>query len=129
VTWALAADHPTWSYEGVTAWTGDELQRLRRGLDAGRPQVLGLVGARGLEELARNRQVVAYGYDDDGSGATRVYVYDGNHPDTEVVLEAAPTPRSCSPARPVGRGGGCSCRTTPASARRMSTSAPPRASG
>jgi hypothetical protein len=90
VTWALAADHPTWSYEGVTAWTRDELQRLRRSIDAGRPQVLGLVGARGLEEIARNRQVVAYGYDEDGSGAMRVYAYDSNHPEQEVVLQAAP---------------------------------------
>jgi hypothetical protein len=90
VTWTLAADHPTFTHRGVTAWTGDELRRLRRSIDAGRPAVLGLVAARDLEELARNRQVVAYGYDHDGAGPMRVYAYDGDHPDQEVVLEAEP---------------------------------------
>jgi hypothetical protein len=66
---------------------------VRRSIDAGRPVVLGLVGARTLEEVGRNRQVVAYGYDDDGAGSgsgdaapTRLFVYDSRHP----------TPRSCS---------------------------------
>jgi hypothetical protein len=66
VTWTLAADHPTWSHKGVAERTAEELQRLRRSIDAGRPLVLGLVGAHGLDELARNRQVVAFGYDHDG---------------------------------------------------------------
>src|ERR687888_324423 len=57
VTWSLAADHPTWSYQGVTAWTREvELPRLRRSIEAGRPVVLGLVAARGLAEVARNRR-------------------------------------------------------------------------
>jgi hypothetical protein len=94
LTWTLAEDHPTWSYPGVVGWTREELPRLRRSIDAGRPVVLGLVGARSLDEVARNRQVVAYGYDDDGAGppaqpgrtATRVLVYDSHHPDREVVL-------------------------------------------
>ena len=64
---------------------------MRRSIDAGRPVVLGLVGARALEEVGRNRQVVAYGYDDDGAGPgggppVRLFVYDSHHPDTEVVL-------------------------------------------
>jgi hypothetical protein len=89
VTWSLAADHPTWSYQGVTAWTREvELPRLRRSIEAGRPVVLGLVAARGLAEVARNRQVVAYGYDQDGAGTMRVLVYDSHHPDEEVVLTA-----------------------------------------
>jgi hypothetical protein len=87
VTWTLAADHATWSYRGVTAWTKEvELPRLRRSIDAGRPAVLGLVGARHLAEVARNRQVVAYGYDEDGAGGLRVHAYDSHHPDQEVVL-------------------------------------------
>ena len=102
VTWTLAADHPTWSYKGVTGWTSDELQRLRRSIDAGRPLVLGLVGARDLEEIARNRQVVAYGYDDDGSGAMRVYAYDSNLPEQEVVLEAAPDAPQLESSAPGG---------------------------
>ena len=92
VTWTLAADHPTWSYRGVTAWTREaELPRLRRSIDAGRPVMLGLVGARDLDEVACNRQVVAYGYDDGlGAGAMapiRLFVYDSHHPDTEATLE------------------------------------------
>ena len=68
---------------------------MRRSLDAGRPVVLGLVDARSLEEVARNRQVVAYGYDEDGarpaSGSpTRLLVYDSHHPDTEIVLTPGP---------------------------------------
>jgi hypothetical protein len=94
LTWTLAEDHPTWSYAGVARWTREELPRVRRSLDAGRPVVLALVGARSLDEVARNRQVVAYGYDDDGIGpvgpgdetSIRLYVYDSHHPDTEVVL-------------------------------------------
>jgi hypothetical protein len=91
VTWTLAADHASWSYPGVTAWTKEvELPRLRRSIDAGRPVVLGLVAARDLAEVARNRQVVAYGYDEDGAGAIRVQVYDSHHPDQEVVLSTGP---------------------------------------
>jgi hypothetical protein len=93
LTWSLAEDHPTWSWPGLSRLTAEELPRIRRSIDAGRPVVLGLVGARGLDEVARNRQVVAYGYDQDGSvGAapTRLFVYDSHRPDTEVVL--APDP-------------------------------------
>jgi hypothetical protein len=101
LTWTLAQDHPTWSYPGVIRWTREELPRLRRSIDAGRPVVLGLVGARSLGEVARNRQVVAYGYDEDGlgtggspdEGAIRVYVYDSHHPDHEVVLAFDPDHR------------------------------------
>ena len=102
LTWTLAEDHPTWSSPGVARWTSEELPRLRRSIDAGRPVVLGLVGARALEEVGRNRQVVAYGYGDDGAGPgggppIRLFVYDGHHPDTEVVLalEAGALHRGC----------------------------------
>jgi hypothetical protein len=93
LTWSLAEDHPTWSSAGVARLTAEELPRVRRSIEAGRPVVLGLVGARGLDEVGRNRQVVAYGYDEHGAGAgspTRLFVYDSHHPDTEVVL--APDP-------------------------------------
>ena len=68
LTWTLAEDHPTWSSPGVARLTAEELPRVRRSIDAGRPVVLGLVGARDLDQVGRNRQVVAYGYDDDGVG-------------------------------------------------------------
>jgi hypothetical protein len=94
LTWTLAEDHPTWSSPGVTGMTAEELPRVRRSLDAGRPVVVGLVGARALDEVARNRQVVAYGYDEDGAGPgggpVRLFVYDSHHPDTEVVLAPEP---------------------------------------
>jgi hypothetical protein len=95
LTWSLAEDHPTWSSPGVARMTGQELPRVRRSLDAGRPVVLGLVGARSLDEVGRNRQVVAYGYDDDGAGLgggtpIRLFVYDSHHPDDEVVLGFEP---------------------------------------
>jgi hypothetical protein len=91
LTWSLAEDHPTWSSPGVARLTADELPRVRRSIDAGRPVVLGLVGARSLDEVGGNRQVVAYGYDDDGPGPgdgppIRLFVYDSHHPDVEVVL-------------------------------------------
>ena len=97
LTWTLAEDHPTWASPGVAAMTAEQLPRVRRSLDAGRPMVLALVGARSLDEVARNRQVVAYGYDDDGLGAggrgpVRLFVYDSHHPDTEVTLELEPGP-------------------------------------
>ena len=95
LSWSLAEDHPTWSSPGVVGLTAEELPRVRRSLDAGRPVVLGLVDARSLEEVARNRQVVAYGYDDDGAAPgtgspTRLFVYDSHHPDTEIVLSPGP---------------------------------------
>jgi hypothetical protein len=94
LTWTLAEDHPTWSSPGVAGMTAEELPRVRRSLDAGRPVVVGLVGARALDEVARNRQVVAYGYDEDGAGPgggpVRLFVYDSHHPDTEVVLAPEP---------------------------------------
>jgi hypothetical protein len=92
VTWALAADQPTWADPGVIARTADEqLPRLRRSIDAGRPVVLGLVAASALDDLASNHQVVAYGYEagngnGDGEGTVRVRVYDPDRLDEEVVL-------------------------------------------
>jgi hypothetical protein len=74
--------------------TAEELPRVRRSIDAGRPVVLGLVEARHLGQVARNRQVVAYGYDDEGAGPggppMRLFVYDSRHPETEVTLEEDP---------------------------------------
>jgi hypothetical protein len=98
LTWSLAEDHPTWSSPGVARLTAGELSRVRRSIDAGRPVVLGLIAARTLEEVARNRQVVAYGYEDDGAGPeggtpARLFVYDSHHPDTEVVLGFEPAGR------------------------------------
>jgi hypothetical protein len=90
VIWALAADGPTWADEGVIARTRKEqLPRLRRAIDGGRPVVLGLVAASALDDLAANHQVVAHAYDsDDRTGALRIHVYDPDRPDQEATLEA-----------------------------------------
>jgi hypothetical protein len=95
VTWTLAADQPTWADAGVIARTRQEqLPRLRRAIDAGRPVVLGLVAASTLEDMGANHQVVAHAYDaDDVAGTMRIHVYDPDRLDLDVVLslhEASP---------------------------------------
>jgi hypothetical protein len=107
LTWTLAEDHPTWFYPGVARSTREELPLVRRSIDAGRPVVLGLVGARSLDEVASNRQVVAFGYDDDGADPSggapiRLYVYDSHHPDQEVMLSFEPGGRSVQGSAPGG---------------------------
>ncbi len=94
VRWSVAADYSTRCQGGVVVLTLDEqLPRLRRSIEAGRPVVLGLVGARGLDagEVARNHQVVAYGYEEDpDSGAVRIQVYDPDRPGEQGVLGLEP---------------------------------------
>jgi hypothetical protein len=102
VTWTVAADQPTWADAGVIARTRQEqLPRLRRAIDAGRPVVLGLVAASKLEDLATNHQVVAHAYEaDDEAGTIRVHLYDPDRLDQEVVLsleEASPHLESSVP--------------------------------
>ena len=94
----LFDSYATWSARHFLTWTlAEELPRVRHSLDAGRPVVLGLVGARDLDQVARNRQVVAYGYDDEGAWPggppMRLFVYDSHHPDTEVALDLDPDRR------------------------------------
>ena len=45
----------------------EELPRVVRSIDAGRPVVLGLVVARSLSAIGDNHQVIAYGYEQDRS--------------------------------------------------------------
>lgn len=93
VSWTLHADHDSWFFKGVTRWTReDQLPRLRGLIDAGRPVALGLVGARDLGDVGnKNHQVVAYGYDlDEPTQAIRIYIYDNNSHDQEVVLSTDP---------------------------------------
>src|SRR6266540_3610545 len=88
VIWTLAADQATWADAGVIARTRQQqLPRLRRAVDAGRPVVLGLVAASTLDDLGANHQVVAHAYDaDDVAGTMRIHVYDPDRLDQEVVL-------------------------------------------
>jgi hypothetical protein len=110
VTWALAADQPTWADPGVIArTTGEQLPRLRRSIDAGRPVVLGLVAASALDDLAGNHQVIAYAYEaGDGDDPTvRVSVYDPDRLDEEVTLTIDATGRRLESSVPGERWRGC----------------------
>jgi len=72
---------------GVAERTASHWIRIRAELDEGRPAALGLVRAWSLNPLtlARNHQVLAYGYDlDEATGALRIPVYDPNHPDDDA---------------------------------------------
>jgi hypothetical protein len=90
VTWTLAADGSSWFFKGVARATAeDEFPKLREAIDAGRPVVLGLVGARTLGAVGDgNHQVVAYGYEgsDPRRGIVTVYLYDSNCPGQVVQL-------------------------------------------
>lgn len=94
VRWSLAPDFPSRFHRGVVDLTVEEqLPRLRRSLDAGRPVVLGLVAARALDDdqVIRNHQMVAYAYGEDpDSGALRVHAYDPDRPGEQVVLGLEP---------------------------------------
>lgn len=61
--------------------TAEEWKGVRRGLDAGVPQVICLIRVRGWAgNLSLNHQVVAYAYEvDDESGRVRLRIYDPNH--------------------------------------------------
>lgn len=90
VTWTLAADGPSWFFKGVARATAeDEFPKVRDAIDAGRPVVLGLIGARTLGTVGDgNHQVVAYGYEggDPKGGMVTVFLYDGNCPGQVVRL-------------------------------------------
>ncbi|WP_421735115.1 MIR domain-containing protein [Cellulomonas sp.] len=88
VTWSMHSDDETWVFKGVTRWTKEEeLPRLMRSIDAGRPVVLGLVVARTLAAIGENHQVIAYGYEQDrASGRTTLQVYDNNSVGKVVTL-------------------------------------------
>lgn len=88
VTWSMHSDDETWVFKGVTRWTKEEeLPRVMKSIDAGRPVVLGLVVARSLADIGDNHQVVAYGYEQDRStGRTTVTIHDNNTPGRPVTL-------------------------------------------
>jgi hypothetical protein len=63
-----------------------ELPKLKALLDRGVPQPLGLTQARDLRGLAHDHQVVAYGYEQDGT-RTRIFIWDNRYGRREDVLE------------------------------------------
>jgi hypothetical protein len=59
----------------------NEIPKAKESIDKGIPVVLGLVGATRIRDIGDdNHQVVCYGYDEDASGKTTLYVYDPNCP-------------------------------------------------
>ncbi len=64
----------------------DEMPKLRATIDSGHPCPLALVCIHSANpmDMGQNHQVLAYGYEDQGS-MTTVWVYDSNHPDDDGV--------------------------------------------
>ena len=90
------------------AWTmiRDEWPRVQSELDAGHPAALGLIKVKSdrPQDLGRNHQVLAYGYDLDGMNLT-LCLYDPNYPDQDDVRMSVsladpsrPTPVTYAPA-------------------------------
>ncbi len=90
ITWTLAPDAGNFFMRGVTDRTkNEEFKKLREAIDRGAPVPLGLVVARNLNDLGRNHQVVAYGYDLDAKTQhMTVYIYDVNWPGLEITLSS-----------------------------------------
>ncbi len=88
VTWSLAPDSGNFLVHGVRERTRkEEFKKLREAIDRGMPVPLGLIVARNLNDLGRNHQVVAYGYDYDAETQhMTVYIYDVNWPGQEITL-------------------------------------------
>lgn len=74
---------------GVTRLTAEEWPKIRAAIDAGQLAPLGLVQVESwrIQDMARNHQVLCFGYDavDDGSAAT-LHCYDPNWPGQDVTL-------------------------------------------
>jgi hypothetical protein len=64
----------------------DEWPRVKASLDSGHPLPLGLVKIKSdnPQDLGKNHQVLAYGYDLDGSNLT-LWLYDPNYPNQDDV--------------------------------------------
>jgi hypothetical protein len=81
-TWAMSPDADTFfGLSGLGSRTLDEVPKLRAGLDAGAPVLLGLVTVHTFNpaELGKCHIVLAYGYDA-GPSSVAVRVYDPNSP-------------------------------------------------
>lgn len=76
---------PAGGAAGIAARTRREMGRLRTAIIAGRPIPLGLIAADRLAGLGTNHQVVAWGVDETPD-ATRVHIYDPNHPLRDDVI-------------------------------------------
>jgi hypothetical protein len=86
-TWAMSPDGDTFfGLSGLGRRTIDQLPKLRAGLDAGRPVLVGLVTVHTFNpaELGKCHIVLAYGYDA-GPTSLTVSVYDPNSPGRDDI--------------------------------------------
>lgn len=59
----------------------NEIPKVKKSIDRGKPVVIGLVGATKLADIGNeNHQVICYGYDINSSGGTELCIYDPNCP-------------------------------------------------
>jgi hypothetical protein len=108
----LRPDGETWlSQHGPLhgrAWTmvTDEWPKVQQELESGHPSPLGLIKVKSahVNDLGKNHQVLAYGYDLEGADLA-LCIYDPNYPDRDDVRLALsladptqPTPVTCTPA-------------------------------
>lgn len=86
-------DHETWaSNAGLAprgrAWVmiNEEWPRIRADIDSGRLSPIGLIEIKSLDpfQMGNNHQVLAYGYDLDGTDLT-IRLYDPNYPNNDNV--------------------------------------------
>jgi hypothetical protein len=107
----LSDGETVWSRLGVAphgrAWRMIRLEwpKVRAEIDQGHPSPLGLVKTKSSDpfDLKLNHQVLAYGYDLDGTELS-LHLYDPNHPDDDEVRlslslanPSGPTPVTTSP--------------------------------
>lgn len=79
---------------GVASQTRGEISIARAALDRGELCVIGLIRAQSADPryLGRNHQVLAYGYElDEATRQVTLYLYDPNHPDSEITLSCSTT--------------------------------------
>lgn len=68
----------------VSKTMNNEIPKIKRFIDKGSPVVIGLIGATKVKNIGKeNHQVVCYGYGQNSSGHTELYVYDPNCPPNE----------------------------------------------
>jgi hypothetical protein len=90
LTWliVLNAIPSTWPFRGGPRWllarSKREWNKLKTGVDAGRPVPIGLV--RATKNVYENHQVLAIGYDEADEVHGLLYVYDPNCPDVESTI-------------------------------------------
>jgi hypothetical protein len=83
-----------------------EWPKIKADLDGGKPSPIGLVTVKSVDprQLGQNHQVLAWGYEVDGT-ELKIYVYDPNHPDDDEVFISLSTakPKQATEVRYSGR--------------------------